>query len=359
MSAIFGILGLQDSDASYVKTIGQTVVYDAYQQLLGNHNEDIAQALGVFVEGVTEGYSMRYKLPGGGYMQEANRQGTIGAVKAVGSWDVAFPIRDFRDALGEDDISLAYMTMQELDRHIDTITIRDLNTRRRQILKALLDNTAQTWLDPIHGSLTIQALANGDTVVYPPVLGSDTEATDNHYLESGYLSAAISDTNNPLVTIRGELEEHFGVSSGGENLVAFINNAETGVIEALTDFDPVNDRFTQPGANTAELVGLPANLPGRVIGRSNGVWVVEWRWMPANYIFGLHLDAPKPLMMRVDPAATGLGQGLQLVSYNSEFPLDHATYRNRYGFGVANRLNGVVMELGNGGGYTVPTGYSK
>ena len=42
----------------------------------------------------------------------------------------------------------------------------------------------------------------------------------------------------------------------------------------------------------------------RVIGRVNGVWVVEWRFVPANYILAIHLDAPKPLMQRVDPADT-------------------------------------------------------
>jgi hypothetical protein len=80
--------------------------------------------------------------------------------------------------------------------------------------------------------------------------------------------------------------------------------------------------------------------------------------VPATYGIALHLDAPKPLKRRVDPASTGLGRGLQLVSSNEEFPLQGATYRNRYGFGVGNRLNGVVMEIAAGGGYTVPTGYS-
>jgi hypothetical protein len=35
-----------------------------------------------------------------------------------------------------------------------------------------------------------------------------------------------------------------------------------------------------------------------------------------------------------------------------------AEWRTRFGVGVANRLNAVVMELGSGGTYTIPTGYT-
>jgi hypothetical protein len=196
-------------------------------------------------------------------------------------------------------------------------------------------------------------------VVYPPVIGTDSEATDDHYLESGYAASAISDTNNPFVTIRDELEEHFGIPSDGSNIVVFVNNAQTAKVEALTDFVEVGDRFVIPGDNVDQLTGLPANLPGRVLGRVSGCWAVEWRWMPANYMTGIHMDAPRPIVARVDPADTGLGTGLQLVEVDREYPLQKSHYRHRVGFGVGNRLNGVVMELGTGGTYTIPTAYAR
>ncbi|HMN11836.1 MAG TPA: hypothetical protein PKD55_05870, partial [Bellilinea sp.] len=99
---------------------------------------------------------------------------------------------------------------------------------------------------------------------------------------------------------------------------------------------------------------------GRVIGRVEGagVWVVEWRYLPTGYQVGVHLGAPRPLVRRIDPEDTGLGQGLRLVAVDEEFPFTEAFWRNRFGFGAGNRLNGVVMELANGGGYTVPTAYA-
>jgi hypothetical protein len=75
-------------------------------------------------------------------------------------------------------------------------------------------------------------------------------------------------------------------------------------------------------------------------------------------MLGLHLDAPKPLLVREDPAETNLGTGLQLVSQDEDTPFVASHYRHRFGMGVGNRLNGAVMELGTGGSYTVPSAYA-
>lgn len=356
MSEIYGALGINDTDRVYLSTLGQQVVYDAVQETLQRWNEDMQAAMMMFVDETTSDHKRRYKLAGGGRMQRLGGQGQAGAVKATGQWDVAFPLEGFGDQLASNRVDYAYMSVQDLDRHLDTIMNRSANTVRYEILAALLNSAQGTFIDPLWGSLAIEPLANGDSVTYPPVLGSESEATDNHYLESGYAAASISDTNNPYVTLRDELEEHFGTPTGGSNIVAFINNAQVSKTEALTDFDPVNDRFTQPGADTDQLFGLPS-VPGRVVGRTNGVWVVEWRWIPANYIMARHLDVPAPLVQRVDPADTGLGQGLQLVAESDTHPFSSSHYEHRFGFGCGNRLNGVVMELGTGGSYSVPSGY--
>jgi hypothetical protein len=360
MSGIFGALGLNTTDdqSVYVATVGQRAVYDAVNETLAQHNQDVALALSVFVDETTSDHKRRYMLPGGGRLQRMGGQGQAGGVKATGSWDVAFPLEEFGAQIVADRVAFAYMTMADLDRHLKTVQAQDLNTVRFELLKRLLNNVQSTFVDPRWGSLSIEPLANNDAVVYPPVLGSESESADDHYLESNYAASAISDTNNPYVTIRDELEEHFGADQGGSNIVVFINNAQVAKTEALADFDPVNDRYTAPGADTDTLFGLPANLPGRIIGRTNGVWVVEWRWIPANYMVGIHMGAPKPLIMRVDPASTGLGQGLQLVAESDTHPFSASHYSHRFGLGAGNRLNGVVMELGTGGTYSIPSGYS-
>jgi len=153
-----------------------------------------------------------------------------------------------------------------------------------------------------------------------------------------------------------EIEHHFGAATGGEEIVCFVNNAETPETKDLTDFDEVPDRFIRVGDNVDVPTGLPS-VPSRILGRVSGTWVVEWRWVPANYMIGVHLDAPRPLKARVDPADTGLARGLVLVARDERYPLESSHYRHRFGFGCGNRLNGVVMELGTGGSYTIPTAY--
>lgn len=357
MSTLFGILGLPETDRSFVERIGQRVVYDAVNRLFTEWSQDLAVASTIFVAGQTPEFKFRYKMPGGGRMQRRGGRANSATVRAGGEWDVALPLEDFGNALGGDDVAMAYMTLPELNRHVQTIQNQATATYRYEMLRALFNNTSRTFEDNIRaGTLTIVPLANNDAVVYPPVLGSESEATDNHFLVSGYLASAISDTNNPFPTIKNELEEHFGSMQGGSDIVVFINDTQTAVVENLTDFDPVEDRHIRSGVNADIPVNLPM-VPGKIIGRINGVWVAEWRWVPASYMFAIHLSEAAPLMERIDLPETGLGTGLQLVSQNESYPLQYAEYRLRFGLGVTNRLNGVVMQFKASGSYDVPSGY--
>ncbi|MDZ4764487.1 MAG: hypothetical protein SGI73_08040 [Chloroflexota bacterium] len=357
MGLLFGSITYDDGDRAYVNHLGQRLVFDSALTYLERANADMRNVLSAFVESETDSYQERYKLPGGGRLQRRGGQAQSGAVKAGGSWDVAYPLEDFGAQIAGDDVGMAYMTAAEMQRHVDTIIVQNQNTVRYELLKRLFTPTATTFNDPLYGALTVQPLANGDSVVYPPVQGSESEATDNHFLESGYAASAISDTNNPYITIREELEEHFADTAEGSNICVFIHPNEAPETEALAGFVPVLDRFIAPGLNVNVPTDLP-RVPGKLIGRASGVWISQWRWMPSGYMVGVHLEAPAPLRMRVDPSATGLGRGLQLVTTDEDMPFRAAHWRHRFGFGVGDRLNGVVLELGTGGSYTIPTAYA-
>jgi hypothetical protein len=359
MSSIFGALNLSDSDRVYNATQGQSVIFDAVQEYLNRVNAEMSTSMSVFVERTTADHKLRYKLPGSGYLQKTGDDGRPGAVKGYGSWDVAFPLEEYGAQLSGGQVAMAYMTVAELDRHVQTIAVQNINTVRFEMLKKIFNNAEVSFVDSIWGTLLVEPLANNDSVTFPPILGATTEATENHYLGSSYLASSISDTNNPYITIRDELEEHFGQQQGNSNVAVFINTAQVAKTEALTDYDPVNDRFIAPGANTDLPTNLPGGLPGRIVGRTNGVWVVEWKFIPANYAVGIHLDAPKPLIRRIDPADTGLGDGLQLVARDDDYPFQNTFWRHRFGFGTGNRLNGVVMDMSNtDSDYDIPSAYA-
>lgn len=355
MSKIFGLAGLSASDYQFVRKADQRLIYDAINTLAARANADMMDSMRMFVQETTQVYTERYQLPGSGYMQRRADGARGPAVKAYGSWDVAYPLYDYGEQVAETDIDMAYMTPAELDRHVMTVVNGYQNVVRRDILTALLISTNVTYTDKRNGTLTCVPLANGDSVLYPPVLGAVAEATENHYYGTNYVTGSISDSNDPVVTIINELEEHFGTTTGNNNIVVFINNAENAKITGLTNFVDTPDRFVSEGTQTPLPQGYP-NIPGKILGRHrSGAWISEWRYMPSGYLFGLNTDQPAPLKQRVDPAETGLPQGLALMSTDAEYPLQASEWRARFGFGVANRLNGVALQLVASTSYSNPT----
>jgi len=289
------------------------------------------------------------------------RQAQAGAMKRTGYYDVAFPLDQYGAQLAGDRVDMAYMSLAELDAHLDTIMIQDLNTLRWNILLAIFEDTNLVWTDPLHGNLTITRLANTDGTLYPPVLGSETEADDDHYSEAAYNVAAIADANNPVTTLVAEIAEHFGgVGSSGRQFVYFHGADQTAYLAAITGYVPISDQYIQLSVATDDVRSWP-RVPGRIHGRLSGAWLSEWDgWIPDTYGLCILQGVPPPLLKRNDPADTGLGRGLQLVATDGNHPMQQAHYEHRYGFGCGNRLSAAVIELsGEGATYTPPTEYTE
>jgi len=362
MGTIFGAIAENDNEYGFLRTVGQEVAWQTAQRWIADRNAELALTTALFIQGKTEKFTTRYKRPGAGYMQERNAkaQALPGTRKATGSWDVSYPLKDFMEGQTWTDVNVAYMTAEELSNHIETGHNAYQNTLRWEILHRLLDNVTETWVDVDNGSLSIKPLANGDTDKYPPVIGEPTDdAIEDHYVGSGYIAANIDDTNNPLETIRDDLDHHYqGPSTGGDNIAVFHNRAQRSQLEALTDFTEVPDNWLVTGDNVDVPFGLPT-APGKVLGRASGTWVIQWDFIPANYLLGIHLDEAPPLMMRHDPLTTGLGTGdFMLISTDEQFPMETMYERARFGIGAGNRLNGFAMYLVASSSYTVPTAYT-
>ena len=358
VQTIPGILGIQDSERTFVEGVGQRQVFDATQEYVAMVNEDLARVTSLFIERTTEDHKFRYYLPADGELQRVSDLGRPGERKITGSWDVALPLEGFGDALGTSRIDLAYMTLADYQRHVEGITLRAQNTLRKEILRTLFDNVNYNFVDPLRGTLGIKALANTDGTLYPPVAGGTTAADATHYAESGYIVSAITDTNNPIKTVSRALRARFGANGTARRRVVLIASGMQDVVEALTDFELIDDVNLQRGVNANAVLNVPVSIPGEIIGYCNEAYVSVWDWLPPTYSIGIDLQAEKPIQMRVDPGYTNLPRGLNLVTESDEFPLTKSDWQWRFGLGVVNRLNGYVLEVANGGGYTIPTGYS-
>lgn len=362
MTTIFGLARLTASDYQFARQVDQELLYEATQQYLSMVNDAAMGAISTFVEPTpTTNAKERYQLPMVGRMQKTSEERGAKSVARSGSYDVAYPLWQFGDQVTVTDVDMAYMTPQEFQEHIDGAAARAMNAKRHEILYRIFNNTQDTFTDKRLGSLTIEPIANGDGVVYPPVEGEDTtEATEDHYLESGYAATAISDTNNPIKTLVDDLVHHGINRTEDIPIVSFINSAQQTQIESLTNFVPyIPPTRINAGDNTDMPLLPPSSLPGRTIGYVRGYsWINVWPWIPANYIVSVNLAAPQPLKMRVDPAETGLGSGgLVLLPTEKNGVLTFNDWRLRFGIGGANRLSAAVMELGTGGTYTIPTAY--
>lgn len=362
MSAIAGILNVADPEHAFISNIGQGLVFDAINELMLQYNEELAAATSIFIEDETEKFKFRHLLPGGGRLQQMGHQAPAGAMKRDGSYDVALPLRHWGVEIAGTRVDMAYMTVQELDTHLENVMQQNLNTLRWRILTALFEDTNLTYLDEHHGALTVTRLANTDGTLYPPVLGSETESDDDHYSETAYNVAAIADANNPVVTLRNEIAEHFGgIGSGGREFVYLHGADQTAYLAAITGFVAIEDQYVASGDNTALVRSYPAGVPGRCHGRLSGAHLFEWDgWIPDTYGLMILRGVPAPLYRRHDPAATGLGRGLQLVAKDVNHPIERSSFENRYGLGVVNRLSAACIEISGGGGtYAVPDAYSE
>ncbi len=364
MATILGSIDIKDSERAFESVDGQRLIWSETVELFTRLNEEFDSATELFVQGTTKAFKERYELPGGGFaeklpFQEAKPVET----RRTGSFDVAYPIWVTGGALSWNRVAMAYLTMGAYRAHVQTIVNQFNNTNFTRILAAIFNNVVTTFPDPVHGDITVQTLANGDAVVYPPKIGVSTGATENYYVGVAYLESGISNTNDPIKVIRDKIEPRYGYSQGGSPIIVLCNTSAVPYLRLLADFDPVELFNVRSGDNITVPDLFPANrfLPrnARVEGTIGGSWVVSWPRMPSGWMIGVHADAPPPLMARTDEVE-GLGNGeIQLLTEDEEFPFTTARWIQRKGYGVGNRLGAVAVALNGTSSYTIPTGLDK
>jgi hypothetical protein len=350
---LYGFIQLKDLVARRVTEIGVQVVNVAIDQAVAEHNRQIQAILDLFSIRTTE-FKEKFNTPTLARLQPLDENGRARPIKPFGQYGVAYPLQDGGTAWGATYKAREKMTVQDANDITATLTMADVRWLRDHILAALFVNVAWTFPDPEHDNLTIEGLANGDTVKYLVQSGSDSGATDNHYLAQ---AAAIADGANPFPAIYLELKEH--PENDGE-VVVFIPTNLKASVTGLTNFYPVQDPNIREGAGVSVLSGtlgipLPSG-PASLLGYVDGCWIVEWRSLPDNYMVAITTGGERPLKLREDTVDSL--KGFRKVAQRDDHPFYESQYLRIAGFGAFNRVGALVYRIGNAS-YAIPTNYTS
>lgn len=355
MSLFAGILRVEDTNTALTAINGANdTIAESIGQILAKYERERNAAQALFVDSETTKFTERVRFGGYDEGQEIGPDGRPLETFVGGKYDVAYPLERFGWALGWNEETFARMTVADLDRETGAKIAGNARRHMRSIFRALLRSANDTYIDELNGSLTVRRLANQDGTLFAAFPDTDAEAQDNHYLTSGYASASMSATNNPFATLAAEVKEHFTAET---RIVAFINTAQRpDVITRLPNFQDKDVEGIIPAASQARAADPGFTVPGEFIGvdGDSGVYVYVYNRVPSGYIVGGTVDEARPLKRRVPAEATL--RGFKVRAEELHFPFYKRTWIDRFGYGVANRLSWVCLQLTTNGSYTDPTG---
>jgi len=347
----YGFVGLESIFAEKLEDVNVQIVMDAITQSVDEHNRQVTAMTGDMFA-FTDQYKVRFQQPGSGTLQPLDEWGNPMPVKSAGFYDVAFPIQGGGTAWGDNRVSRALMTVDDVNRLVLDSLQRDADWIKRHMLAAIFDNTTWTYSDPSHGSLTVQPLANGDAVTY--VKRSGAVAVDTHHLAQ---AAAIADATNPFDDIYLDLTEH-PVNANGQ-VVCYVPTSNKAAVEGLAGFVEIGDPDVNEGVNTATISGrIDRGWGDEVIGKVNKCWIVESGILPDNYIVSNVRGAAPPLWARQYTASSL--QGLITENHSPDGNMQEQRYIRYLGFGSYNRVGAMVnfIEAGDTT-YDIPAGFAQ
>lgn len=347
---LYGFRNLKDQFAERISAINADVITTAIADSVAEHNRQMDALISLFCQRTTK-TQVRYKQLGAARLQPLDENGRALPIKPAGYYDVGFPIRSAGSAWGADFVAREKMTVEDANRITALMNNADKIWIRDQILAALYADTSYVYTDPQDGAVTVQPLANGDTITYS-FNGSTALTTDTHQLAQ---AASISDSADPFGTIYDELVEH--PENQGEVVVLIPTNLKSSVTN-LTGFHWMGDANLNMGANATTVSGsLGIATPGQVLGyHDDKAWIVEWKALPDGYMLATTTGAVKPIAMREHEEASLQGF-IQAPEQRNDHPFYETQYMRFAGFGGWSRIGALAYRVGNSTYGNPPTGY--
>jgi hypothetical protein len=356
----FGTLTRFDTLASAYNTtvaqFGEDLAWQAIQEALDAHNQQLAEAMGEFVETSTDRLR-RYGGPDSMAMEELDEFGTPDAQKISAGVTVAFPLKFYGIALQWTRLYFQNAMASEIAAQVTAAQDADIKAIQRELKKALFLHSNYTFVDRrVDGvSLGVKALVNNDGAAIPIAPdGTSFVTSHNHYLgtANAWSGSTAAQKQTDIDSLTSTVLEHF--LSG--QIMLLCNRAQEAAMRSATNFTPyVDARLIQGGGLTTAIARGSldvSNVANRAIG-INGpaeVWVKPW--VPAGYIVCVHSGGGGAALVRRTRNAGG--GNLELLFDNEIYPLRSRAMGREFGFGVFNRVAAACLDITNAS-YTDPT----
>ena len=350
MAILYGFHNVQEILDRRVAEVPENVVFDAMAAAAAAHNQDLNDAMSIFVQTVQE-HQVGVGVQTENELQPVDEWGRPDPVRFPPPAARAFPLKMAQTSIALNYVLSQKMTVQDLNDRLENMFLADTRWMRRQLLGALFTNVPYAFADPQYGGLTVTPLANNDTEQYFRTNGSI--GVDTHHKGSAAMDAAM------MVDLHDELVEHDLNGGADAQVVALIATNLVATAKALPGFVNTTDPNVTAGTGNDQYVGsFAATAPGTPIGYDEDarVHLREWPTLPSNYVVGITNGAVPPIAMREDPEASLRGFGE--IPGRTDMPYLQRIWSRRAGFGAYNRVGAVVYQTNNVT-YSIPTGYQQ
>jgi hypothetical protein len=327
------------------------------------HNRVANLYMDLLAESGTEATGSQGNGAGGGELQPYQEYGETEATRTDESaYQWGLPIRRFRD---RQMYSEEYVFTESLDRiNKDTIaaTNRDLTTRIKIVLRALLGNTNYTFVDGVfpgeqRGPIFVKRLFNNDASPGSMFVNGVALAlgTLQSYLPSGSATLVVGQFQLARTKLRQR-----GLTG---RIIHVASAADADTIRAMPGFfaTPVANPYVNVTGPTATPVTTAVVTRPQSIGvfsdggNADGEVVIVPFW-PSLYTYSFDATQPKPVRFREHSDARFRGFNLvqdQTRAAYGEDALRNKRWERIIGAGVVTRENGVIVQATTGA-YTVP-----
>lgn len=349
MAVLYGFHNLTDVLDLRASEIDPVTLTTAVDSAAAAHNQDIAEAMSLFVQPTTR-HTFGVSVLAEGELQGVDQWGRPDPIRFPPPVARYTPIQMAQTSIAFNYVLAQKMTVQELNDRLQAMFLADSKYMRRQLLSALFTNTAYTFTDPQFGAYSVSVLANGDAETYLRN-GSGTASVDTHH------KGVASLTEAALTDIRAELVEHDENGGPDTQVVVFVPTASVAAAQAHTNFVSAQDPNITYGTGVDAYSGsFAATAPGVAFGynKVSRVHLREWSRLPDNYMIGVTGEGIKPVAMREDEEQSL--RGFREIPGREDMPYLQRIWSRRAGFGAYNRVGAVVYRTNNGT-YAIPTGF--